>query len=163
MPDAPKPLTPRDHLSRAADRAARPEHVFRHPWNPASELRGYRLGAPTGLRRVGVNLVRIPPGKESFVFHRHHQEEEFAYVLSGRGVAEVGDDSFEIGPGDFLGFPAGGPAHHIRNPHAEDLVYLSGGENREIEVADFPRLGRRMVRFPDAIAAYPLEPMIPFF
>ena len=34
----------------------------------------------------------------------------------------------------------------MRNPGPADLVYLSGGENRDFEVADFPRLGKRMVR-----------------
>jgi uncharacterized cupin superfamily protein len=29
----------------------------------------------------------------------------------------------------------------------EDLVYLMGGERREIEVADFPKLKKRLLRF----------------
>jgi uncharacterized cupin superfamily protein len=36
--------------------------------------------------------------------------------MSGRGVAEIDD---------------------------EDVVYLVGGENLDVEVADFPRLGKR--------------------
>jgi len=28
------------------------------------------------------------------------------------------------------------------NPFDEELVYLMGGENREFDVADFPRLGQ---------------------
>jgi len=141
-----KKVLPRDCLVRAADRAAMREESFRHPLNPKSELHGYMLSRQMGLSRVGVSLLRVPPGKESFVYHSHETEEEFCYVLSGRGLAEVGDESFEVGPGDFLGFPAGGPAHHMRNTGAEDLVYLSGGEQRDIEIADFPRLGKRLVR-----------------
>ena len=34
----------------------------------------------------------------------------------------------------------------MRNPFAEELVYLCGGEHREYEVAEFPRQGYRMAR-----------------
>ena len=34
----------------------------------------------------------------------------------------------------------------MRNPGQADLVYLAGGENRDFDVADFPKLGKRMVR-----------------
>jgi uncharacterized cupin superfamily protein len=31
--------------------------------------------------------VSVPPGKESFVYYSHQREEEWIYVLSGRGIA----------------------------------------------------------------------------
>lgn len=34
----------------------------------------------------------------------------------------------------------------MRNPYAEDLVYLTGGERRDVEIAGYPRLGLVMVR-----------------
>lgn len=120
---------------------------FSHPWNPNSEIFGTRLGSLVGLSRVGVNRLRVPPGKESFVYHSHYREEEWIYVLSGHGVVEIGDEKFEVGAGDFVGFPAPQVAHHLRNPSGkEDLVYLVGGEVLDVDVADFPRLGKRMVR-----------------
>ncbi|HEX2729547.1 MAG TPA: cupin domain-containing protein [Rubrobacteraceae bacterium] len=128
---------------------------FSHPWNPKSEIFGTRLASRVGLSRVGVNRVRIPPGKESFVYHSHYREEEWIYVLSGRGVVEIGDEEIEIGAGDFVGFPAPQVAHHLRNPsEEEDLVYLVGGEVLDVEVADFPRLGRRMVRRGQDVEVY---------
>lgn len=138
----PKP-TP---LVRSADRSRLPEESFSHPLNPRSEVHGISLSDVAGLSRVGVHLVRIPPGKESFAYHAHHGEEEFLYILSGRGIAEIGDEEHEVGPGDFMGFPTPSVGHHLKNPFGEDLVYLSGGERRGMEVADFPRLGKRMVR-----------------
>jgi uncharacterized cupin superfamily protein len=160
MPDTPDPKV----LVRVQDRGE--ELAFSHPYNPRSELHGFRLSALAGLSRTAVYLARLPPGKESFVYHRHHGEEEWMYVLSGRGVAEVGDAEHAVGPGDFLGFPAGGPAHHLRNDGDTDLVYLSGGEHHTVEVGDFPRLGRRIVRFGDGpkdFAVYPLEAEVPLF
>ncbi len=120
--------------------------TFRHPLNPKSLTHQRRLSDLTGLARTGVHHVRIPPGHESFVYHTHEREEEWIYVLSGRGVAEIGDSELEVGPGDFMGFKTPSVAHHLRNAGTEDLVYLMGGERLDAEVADFPRHGRRMYR-----------------
>lgn len=119
---------------------------FSHPWNPNSEIFGTRLSSLVGLSRTGVNWVRIPARKESFVYHSHQREEEWIYVISGRGVAEIDGEEFEVSAGDFMGFPTPSVAHHLRNPYDEDLVYLVGGENLDVEIADFPRLGKRMLR-----------------
>jgi uncharacterized cupin superfamily protein len=141
-----------------------PQESQSHPLNPASLVQGVSLSELTGLRRVGLHLLRIPPGRESFLYHSHQTEEEFLFVLSGRGIAEVGEERYEVGPGDFLGFRAPSVAHHLRNPFDEELVYLSGGERREVEVADFPRLGKRMVRVGGEMTMHDLaneQPLLP--
>ncbi|HWK75185.1 MAG TPA: cupin domain-containing protein [Povalibacter sp.] len=147
---------PNLYLLRAADIAARSQ-TFSHPWNPNSELHGYQLGKSTGLKRTGVNLARIPPGKESFVYHSHWTEEEWIYILAGRAVARIDDVEYEVGPGDFMAFPTPGVAHHLRNPFEAELVYLMGGEHRETEVADFPDLGKRMFRHPKGVDIFDEE------
>jgi uncharacterized cupin superfamily protein len=138
------------------------EETGAHPWNPNSQLRGARLGKQAGLQRTGVNLMRIAPGKESFIYHTHHCEEEWVYILSGRGIAEIDGQEHEVGPGDFMGFPTPSVAHHLRNPFAEELVYLSGGESRDVEIADFPKHNRRMVRKGNHIDVYTLDDAKPF-
>ncbi len=35
--------------------------------------------------------------------------------------------------------------HHLRNPFPADLVYLMGGESREVEIGKYPRLGKRAI------------------
>ncbi|MGG6295636.1 cupin domain-containing protein [Leptolyngbya sp. AN02str] len=137
-------------------------HSFSHPWNPNSELAGAQLGKMVGLQRAGINFIRVPPGKESFIFHSHHREEEWIYILSGHGVAEIDDAEFEVHPGDFMGFPTPSVAHHLRNTGNEDLVYLSGGENLDIEIAEFPRLKKRMIRQEGAIDIYDFSDAKPF-
>ena len=132
------------NLIRASERPQ--EVTFSHPLNPRSEMRGFSLSDAVGLHRVGFHLVCIPPGKEANMYHAHTAEEEFYFVLSGRGVAEVDGVEHEIGPGDFLGFPAPSVPHQLRNPFGEDLVYLVGGERREMELGSFPRLGKRVLR-----------------
>lgn len=137
-------------------------HSFSHPWNPNSELAGTQLGKMVGLQRVGINFIRVPPGKESFVYHSHHREEEWIYILSGRGVAEINEAELEVSAGDFMGFPTPSVAHHLKNTGDEDLVYLAGGENLDIEIAEFPRLKKRMIRQEGAIDIYDFTDAKPF-
>lgn len=87
-----------------------------------SEIQMRSLSMMAGLERVGLHMGRVPPGKESFVYHRHQCEEEFVYILSGRGLAEIGDETHEAGPGDAMLFTAPSVGHHLRNPFDEDLV-----------------------------------------
>jgi uncharacterized cupin superfamily protein len=133
------------NIARAADIDAHAQE-FSHPWNPESLMRGTQLARSVGMRRTGVNLIRIPAGKESFAYHSHQHEEEWVYILSGRALALIDDVEYEVGAGDFIGFPTPSVAHHLRNPGPGELVYLVGGENRENEIADFPKLGKRIVR-----------------
>jgi uncharacterized cupin superfamily protein len=149
------------NLIRAADHEAR-EESFSHPWNPNSLVRGVTLSRLTGLERTGVNLVRVAPGKESFIYHTHHFEEEWIYVLSGRGVAEIDGAEHEVSAGDFMGFPTPSVAHHLRNPFDVELVYLVGGEHLDHEVADYPKLGRRMIRTREDIVIYEVSSGRPF-
>lgn len=140
-----------------ADRIEEQQSCSSHPWNPKSEIHGTHLSRLAGLERTGVSLVSIPPGRESFIYHAHHLEEEWIYILSGTGVADIDDQSFEVGAGDFMAFPTPSIAHHLRNDGKSDLVYLMGGENRDCEIADFPGLGKRMVRIADDLTVYDLE------
>jgi uncharacterized cupin superfamily protein len=133
------------NIVRAADASAHAQE-FSHPWNPASQMFGTQLARSVGLKRTGVNFIRVPAGKESFVYHSHRFEEEWIYVLSGRAIARIDGAEYELGPGDFAGFPTPSVAHLMRNPGPDELVYLVGGENREFDIAEFPDLGKRLVR-----------------
>lgn len=138
---------------------AEPKHIVRtggsgwskafrgkHPFNPASEMRIQLLGAPSGLKRIGASLIRIPPGKESFIPHAHTLSEEFVFVLEGRGEAVLDGVAYPIGPGDFVGFPCDGVVHSVRSLGPGDLTYLTAGEHSEgIEIADMPSIGKTTV------------------
>jgi uncharacterized cupin superfamily protein len=145
-----KLLIKADEVSEGAAR-------FSHPWNPNSEIVGTRLSAMAGLSRIGVSRICIPAGKESFVYHSHHREEEWIYIISGPGIADIDGEEFEVAAGDFMGFPTPSVAHHLRNPYDGDLVYLVGGENLDVEIADFPRLGKRMLRREQDIDIYEIS------
>lgn len=153
--DKPKPLVRAGESEEAAQ-------TFSHPWNPKSQVAGTRLSQLAGLSRTGVSLVRITAGKESFAYHSHQCEEEWIYILSGKGVAEIDGAEYEVEPGDFMGFPTPSVAHHLRNPGPDDLVYLMGGESREVEIADFPHLGKRMVRTRTGVEIFDTADAQPF-
>jgi uncharacterized cupin superfamily protein len=141
------------NIVRAADIAAHSQE-FSHPWNPRSQMRGTQLARSVGLKRSGVNFIRVPPGRESYVYHSHRFEEEWIYLLSGSAMAFIDGVEYPVSAGDFIGFPAPSVAHLLRNPGPDDLVYLVGGENREVEVADFPGLGKRTVRTGQQLEVY---------
>jgi uncharacterized cupin superfamily protein len=149
------------NIVRAADIAAHAQQ-FSHPWNPNSDMRGTQLARSVGLKRTGVNFIQVPPGRESYVYHSHRHEEEWIYVLSGRAIALIDDVEYEVAAGDFIGFPAPSVPHLLRNPGPGDLVYLSGGENREFDVAEFPGLGKRMVRQGSHVDIYDAADAKPF-
>ena len=98
-----------------------------------------------GLGRTVVSLSRVPPGKESFVYHAHERDEEWLYFLSGRGRIEIDGEVHAVGPGDFVGFPTPSVAHQLTNTGDDDLVYLMGGERSGLDVAYFPHHGKTMV------------------
>jgi uncharacterized cupin superfamily protein len=72
-------------------------------------------------------------------------KEEFVYVMCGRGIAEIGDDQHDVGPGDVMLFTAPSVGHHLSNPFETDLVYLMGGESRAVEIGEYPRLRKRAI------------------
>ncbi len=146
-------MTDEQHsLLKAADINSMDALEFHHPLNSNSEIYLRFLGRAVGLKRIGVTIARVPPGKESFIYHAHQNEEEWIYILSGRGMAEIGDRLYEVEPGDFMGFGLPQQPHHLRNPFNQDLVYLMGGEAGCLDVAVFPRLGKRVIR--DSESAY---------
>lgn len=132
------------HLMRRKDIAGA-LRTFSHPWNPKSEMRGAALAAGLGLTRIGVNFIRIAPGREAYAPHAHAHEEEWVFILEGRGRALMGEAWIDVAPGDFLAYPAPQVTHHLVNAGKTDLVCLMGGEVLPADLVDFPRAGKRMV------------------
>jgi uncharacterized cupin superfamily protein len=133
--------------------------------NPNSYLMRAGLSRRAGMKRAHVAIGRVPPGKDSFAYHSHRQEEEWVYILSGRGIAEIDGETQEVGPGDFMGFPTPSVAHLLKNPFEEDLVYLMGGEDLPLEVVDYPKIGKRylLMSGEDGVEFFELkDPIRPF-
>jgi uncharacterized cupin superfamily protein len=128
-----------------ADEIRSHARAFTQRLNPNSTFVGTRLSRLAGMQRAHVSLARIPPGRDSFAYHAHMLEEEWIYILSGRGIAEIDGVEHEVGPGDFMGFPTPSVAHLLKNRGSDELVYLMGGEDQPVDVLDYPHLGKRYV------------------
>jgi uncharacterized cupin superfamily protein len=114
-----------------------------HQYNDNAIRMTKTLGDLAGLTDMGLHMVRIEPGRETTEHHFHGQDEEFLFIVSGGGLARLGEDSFPIKAGDVLMFPKDGPAHSMLNDSAEDLVYLMGGTRSPIDICTYPHLARR--------------------
>ena len=117
-----------------------------HYLNPNAQRINKSLGDLTGLTGFGFHIIEVPPGKESTEYHVHYHEDECVYVLSGTGQVTIGEDDFEIGPGDFIGYRAGGLAHTMLNTGTEVLRCIVVGQRLAHDVGDYPRLGKRLYR-----------------
>ena len=86
-----------------------------HFLNDNARRHNKSLGDLTGLKEIGFHIIEVEPGRESTEIHRHFHEEECVYVLEGHAEAIIGERSVDVGPGDFIGYRAGGEAHALRN------------------------------------------------
>ena len=132
-------------LSRSDIEALEPvRHVHQHNANAVRLTRS--LSSLTGLETLGVHLVNLTQGHFSTEYHHHHEDEEFIYILSGHGIARIGETEREVSQGDFMGFKTHSDAHSLYNPNPEDLVYLMGGTRCPIDICDYPDLNLRQFR-----------------
>jgi mannose-6-phosphate isomerase-like protein (cupin superfamily) len=56
-------------------------------------------GADTGGLMTIVEMTE-PPGTEA-PLHVHHREDEAFFILEGSATIQVGEESFDVGPGDY--------------------------------------------------------------
>ncbi len=104
------------------------------------------LGDLAGLTGFGFHIIEVEPGRETTELHVHRYEDECVYVLAGAATATIGEASFAIRAGDFIGYRKGGLAHTIVNTGAETLRCIVVGERLAHDVADYPRLAKRVYR-----------------
>jgi uncharacterized cupin superfamily protein len=111
---------------------------------PCKDRTRVRLGAAAGLTRLGVNLLRLPPGAWSSQRHWHTEEDEFVYVLEGEVVLVTNAGQEILAAGDSAGFTAGDPdGHHLQNRSTRDAVVLEIGTNTPGGTAEYPDIDLR--------------------
>lgn len=91
-----------------------------------------------------MHLNIVAPGDETTEAHVHEFVDEFVYILAGNASVFLDDVEHAVGAGDFIAFPARGPAHWMKNTGSTDLVYLVGGDRGDHDVCDYPRLDKRV-------------------
>ena len=152
------PVTTKDSLMPTNKRSAFPLLTARaitamkevrrvHRLNARAVRNDKSLGDAVGLLEMGIHLVTIRPGDQTTEYHTHYCDEEFVYILSGHGVAEIGNRKVKIGPGDFMGFTTCSLPHTMSNASKQDLVYLLGGTRKPFDVTEYPRARKRAYKF----------------
>ena len=104
------------------------------------------LGDFTGLTGFGFHIIEIQPGHESTEFHKHYHEDECVYILEGVAEALIGDETYSVKAGDFIGYRAGGEAHALRNTGDSILKCIVVGQRLDHDVGDYPKLNKRIYR-----------------
>ena len=103
-----------------------------------------RLGDAAGTKGVGLNRVRVAPGKLPTPPHSHNASEEVYFVLAGSGLAWQDGQVHEVRPGDCVIHRADELEHtFVAGP--EGLDYLVFGTRHPTELGWLPRSGA--VRF----------------
>ena len=96
------------------------------------------LGDAAGTRGVGVNRVRVEPGRLPTPPHSHGASEEIFFVLAGSGLAWQDGEVHELRPRDCVIYRARGPAHTFV-AGADGLEYLVFGTRHPTEIGWLPR------------------------
>ncbi|HTJ45035.1 MAG TPA: cupin domain-containing protein [Kofleriaceae bacterium] len=104
-----------------------------------------RMGRDAGLRNVGVSQGRLTKGQTSFAYHAHTLDEEWIFIVEGRGVCRIDGAEVALETGDFVAFPVPSVAHQLRNDDDRELVYLFGGDDHAVDILDYPDLDKRYV------------------
>lgn len=140
----PKVDNPQNYILTKSDIDAIPESKHVHQFNDKAIRHTVSLSDIVGLNKFGLHLVSVEPGDETTQHHYHEESDEFIYVLSGELSLRYGDESYTLTTGDFVGFPAHGAAHSMRNDSAADAVYLMGGNRPPIDIVNYPDIERKM-------------------
>ena len=117
-----------------------------HFLNDNAQCANKSLGDSVGLTGFGFHIMEVQPGHDSTEHHFHYNEDECVYILSGQGTAFVGEESYSVSEGDFLGYRKGGLAHSLTNTGASVLKCIVVGQRLESDVVDYPNQGKRIFR-----------------
>lgn len=98
------------------------------------------LGKKLGSKKLGSQLVIVPPGKKAWPYHAHYVNEEMFIVLGGQGAIRLGDKEYLLSSGDLISVPAGPEyAHQIINTsETEELTYLAISTMEEPDIILYP-------------------------
>jgi uncharacterized cupin superfamily protein len=106
-----------------------PEKPDEYPDSDETLGYGRAVGRAAGLLRIGLHVMRLPPGHRASWHHAEEKEEEFVFVLDGEVDAWIDGTVYPMRPGDLAAFPAGtGICHTFLNNGQREALLLVGGE-----------------------------------
>lgn len=119
--------------------AAKGQTIYPEPF--ASVVAGRtkrKLGDLFGLQNFGVNLTQLDPGATSALLHAHTVQDEFVFIVEGTATVVIGEQEYQLSPGECVGFKAGSQAHQILNRSSETVTYLEIGDRSRGDAVIYP-------------------------
>ena len=110
------------------------------PDEDAEQARVFQaLSEPLGTDGLAINYFERAPGEPiGYCYHRHHEQEEVFYVLSGTATFETEDGDVPVGSGELIRF-APGEWQQGTNRGDDRLVVLALGAPRDQGPTDLRR------------------------
>jgi uncharacterized cupin superfamily protein len=136
------------HTSVNSEGCFQPFSIDDVPWKRLPGSTAFtRLGRYGGGSQVGVGLDVLKPGQYSNKFHYHLREEEHIFILKGSATLILGRRTYVMNERDYCCFPAGQRAgHHLFNHTKERCVFMTIGDNKEDDIACFPKTGKARIK-----------------
>jgi uncharacterized cupin superfamily protein len=142
-------IPPSDVLDTATETSGKAPISSREvAWNEEGPHEGTRFGgcskhlthAAVGPDyRVGVLIESPARGRRLAPMHYHMLEEEHAFILEGQVTLFLGEEGYDMQPGDYACFPAGHKvAHSFMNSGTGPCSYLMIGERNPNDVCVYP-------------------------
>jgi uncharacterized cupin superfamily protein len=105
------------------------DSTFTYPGDSETFGTGACPGKELGLKRIAVNYEVLEPGDRSSWPHAHSEQEEFLFILEGKGQVWLDGNLYDVGAGDCIAFVAGtGIAHCLINNSNDKVRFLVVGE-----------------------------------
>jgi uncharacterized cupin superfamily protein len=125
--------------------------AWQYPRSDEPMGHGAAFGRHFGLTRLGINHVRLLPGRRTSFPHAESAEEEFVYVIAGTPDVWLDGHLHRLGPGDGVGFPPGtGQAHSfLNNTDNEVQLLVVGDTDRDENRIHYPLNPDRKALRPD--------------
>lgn len=104
-----------------------------------SKLKTILIGDAIGCEKIYVNIDYVKPGAQSVKYHSHSKQEEFYFIMSGKGILRIDDKEILIKTGDVISVPAGKDnGHQFINNSSEILQILDIGTREKDDIITYP-------------------------
>jgi uncharacterized cupin superfamily protein len=104
------------------------------------------VGFWIGARRLGYQVVKLPPGARFCPVHAEYSEEELFVVLDGTPSIRTTKETLQCRRGDFIAFPTGPDhAHQVINESAAEATLLLLGEASDPAICYYPTSDKVLV------------------
>jgi hypothetical protein len=110
--------------------------------SPIEHGRFHQRRKHLGGEKLGCGLWELPPGKTivPLPFSPRHRRGAVRHLRPRQGAYARRRN--EIGPGDYVSFPAGGVPHQLINEGTEPLVYLGMSAGQGVDIVEYPDSGK---------------------